>query len=490
LMLTCAGALVFVGVLVAAGCGGGGPNTPPVSALSTAAQFAALLPTAQKPATRVGTAACKPCHAADCTSQALTRHAQVSVDCESCHGPGSVHAAKPAKTNILRGTDVVNPIVCAQCHSDVVNDFKSSMHAQVVTSAISSASSTCMRCHSDPFHTLNVESPLAHGQTPAQVDAAIVAIPATSTDPTVASLATYPPATHASVACAGCHDPHQNTTNLTSSGEQFYLRAATSSTDLSSDLPAATPAQYTTINHICGSCHNNRGGDPSDQGLGANTTRPAVHEGPEYNFLNGNGGAEGITTTNGTVYATGTSAPAQRTSSHVNVPDQCVTCHMPNSRHTFTVSLDTSCAPCHTAADAAARENSIQAQVQNGMAALRARMANWVSTVGAGGYTDSTGVAWDYSSNIPSTVTVPKTPAWQTQIPIEIKRARHNYYLLLLDRSYGVHNFVYATYLLNQSNAGLDKYVSRSVSIPSSRAAVKAILDADYQKATAQHSMD
>ncbi len=483
LMLTCAGALVFVGVLVAAGCGGGGPNTPPVSALSTAAQFAALLPSPQKAATKVGATACKPCHATDCTSQALTRHSQVSVDCESCHGPGSVHAAKPALTNILRGIDSTNPIVCAQCHSDVVNDFKKSMHAQVVTSAISSSSATCMRCHSDPFRTLNVESPLAHGQTPAQVDAAIVAIPA-------ATLQTYPPATHASVACAGCHDPHQNTANLTSDKEQFYLRAATSSTDLSSDPPAATPAQYTTINHICGSCHNNRGGDPSDQGLGTGTSRPAVHEGPEYNFLNGNGGAEGITTTGGSIYASGTTAPAQRTSAHVAVPDQCVTCHMPNSRHTFTVSLDTSCAPCHTATDAAARENTIQTQIQNGMAALRARMANWAATVGAGGFKDSTGIAWEYSGNIPATVVVPKTPTWQSQIPIEIKRARHNYYLLLLDRSYGVHNFVYAQYLLNQSNVGLDKYVSRSVSIPSSRAAVKAQLAADYEKAKMSHATE
>lgn len=499
LMLTCAGAIVFVGVLVAAGCGGGGPNTP-VAALSTAAQFNALLPAAQKSATRVGAAKCTPCHAADCTTQAATRHAAVSVDCESCHGPGSVHVANHSLTNILRGPDVVRTAVCGQCHSDVVADFNQSMHAQMVTSEVNSGSATCLRCHSGAFHTLNISSPLSHGQTPAQVDAAIVALPSA----TLLSYAAYnavspvvPGSSHDSIACAGCHDPHQNTNNLVHpasnpAGQEVYLRLLSSNTDMSSDPAAATPAQYTTINQICGQCHNNRGGDPSDAGLAANTSRAAVHEGPEYNMINGNGGAEGITTTNGTTYATGTAAPAVRTSSHVTAPDQCVTCHMPNARHTFTVSLDVSCSPCHTSADAAARESSVQTSVQNALAALAARMANWSVTIGASPGTglpvfkDPTGQSWNYSGSIPSTDVMPTN--WQKAIPIQIKRARHNYSLILLDRSYGVHNYVYTQYLLNQSNVGLDALgISRSVAVPQNRRDVMAILNASLAQLKAAH---
>jgi hypothetical protein len=35
------------------------------------------------------------------------------VGCESCHGPGSTHAAKPSKSNIMRSPDVK---VCSGCH--------------------------------------------------------------------------------------------------------------------------------------------------------------------------------------------------------------------------------------------------------------------------------------------------------------------------------------------------------------------------------------
>ena len=470
-MLTGICAALFIGVLVAAGCGGGGPASPNVALLGTVQAFRALFPAGQKSATPVGAAACAKCHAADCSTQAKTQHAAALVTCESCHGPGSVHVASPSLNNILNGPNSISPVVCAQCHSTEANDWNGSMHAQVITDAVSTtaASSTCTRCHSDPMHTLNIEAPLAQNpaQTPTQINTAILAISQTNLN----ALAV---ATHETIGCAGCHDPHQNTTSLTSAGNQYYLRALTSSTDLSSDPPGASVAQYTTVNQICGMCHNNRGGDPSMEGLTNNTSRPATHEGPEYNMLNGVGGAEGVLTTGGSTYYAGLSAPAVRTSTHVTVPDQCVTCHMPNAKHTFVVNLDVSCAPCHTATDAATRENTVQTEVQNALAALQARMAYWVVNTGVNGYTDPTGVAWDYSANIPSTVTVPN--GWQSSIPIQIKLARHNYYFILLDRSYGVHNYVYTQYLLNQSNtflntlAGTNQPVAPAASITETRA--------------------
>ena len=65
-----------------------------------------------------------------------------------------------------------------------------------------------------------------------------------------------------------------------------------------------------------------------------------------------------------------------------------------------------------------------------------------------------------------------------------MKRARHNYYFILLDRSLGVHNVFYTTYLLNFANAGLDSLgVSRSVPLnPVSRPQALSILNRDIQK--------
>src|SRR5579871_3651893 len=92
---------LFLGVLVAAGCGGGGPLKSSTTPVTAAAQFTALLPAAQKGAVRVGDAACGKCHSTDHTSWLATAHAKALVDCEACHGPGSAHAAAPSTANIL-----------------------------------------------------------------------------------------------------------------------------------------------------------------------------------------------------------------------------------------------------------------------------------------------------------------------------------------------------------------------------------------------------
>lgn len=449
ILLLGAAPILILLLLIVTGCGGGGgpvqqPETGPGTPIS--AEFVQLQPAAQRSAVNVGSDKCAQCHNASgrldspafFTLWSQTLHAQKNVGCEACHGPGSVHVANPSKDNILRGTSVTNPVVCGQCHGPTHDQFKNSRHASPVETVLEEATSnpnvyarTCFRCHSAQFRVANVDDPIAEEKTPDQIDANIAAL-------SVADLQTFVAGTHESAACVTCHDPHRVTSNLTSTGNQAYLRYPTASTDTTGLAPGAPVKTYTTINHICGRCHNARGTNPSDTALQASTVRPSMHYGPQYNMLLGVGGVEGA------------SGPVVRTSTHSTAPDQCVHCHMPNKRHTFTVSLDTSCAPCHTAADAAARSDAVRNEFLNGLLALRTRMENWAQ----GAFNNP--AWWDYTSLITEEGGTAPTSSQEAQVPIEIKRARYNYYFLLREGSFGIHNTPYSRYLLNIANQNLD----------------------------------
>lgn len=65
---------------------------------------------------------CMPCHTVgyDPTRTPPNKFAEISIGCEACHGPGSVHVASPSRTNIVslarlsprRASDV-----CGKCHN-------------------------------------------------------------------------------------------------------------------------------------------------------------------------------------------------------------------------------------------------------------------------------------------------------------------------------------------------------------------------------------
>jgi hypothetical protein len=126
----------------------------------------------------------------------------------------------------------------------------------------------------------------------------------------------------------------------------------------------------------------------------------------------------------------------------------------------MTVSYD-GCAPCHTTSDAAARASSLQAEILGDLTTLQIRMSNWAKAQ----LGDPT--LWDYTSNIAAG----KAPA-QSLIPTEVKRARHNYYYVVISGDLGIHNPAYTRYLLdwaknNLDNAGIPKVNAAQVnSIP------------------------
>lgn len=430
-------ALALTGTLaLLSGCGGGGGPmnvVPPGGGGGTTAEFLALLPAGQQGATYVGTAVCIGCHetgkngapVVDIAAFKATKHNSLGVGCEQCHGPGSKHQAGPSTETILTMPLLSRAAVCAQCHGPMANEFKNSPHSQVIAHAVE-AGTTCLRCHSSSFRTDMIEMPLAAGRTADQIDAAILAMSADEVKEHVET-------TTESASCVACHNPMKTTDNLMwKAGKQAQLRHPEGKYDTSDMAQGAAVKNYTVLNQACATCHNGRGIDGRDAALTSGTARPNTHGSPQYQMLMGLGGSELP------------DAPATRNTAHANAPGQCAHCHMPDSHHTMTVSFDTSCAPCHSAGDAAARY-AIRGVIEANLVALKTRLGNWAKAK----FGDAD--LWEYTTNIPAGKTAPP----QSQIPIEVKRARHNYYLVTFDGSFGVHNSTYTRYLLNMANLNL-----------------------------------
>jgi hypothetical protein len=510
-----------VSLFLLSGCGGGGgivrlPETGPGPSIS--AEFQALLSDTQRSATYVGSDKCQPCHSGAAHNNIVdnwtnTRHNQVNVGCEQCHGPASIHVAaqtaaarSPGFNTRLAGAktravsdeiltyandishperDITSPIVCAQCHGPTYEQWSQSPHADIVRDAVASRSSTCERCHSANTRVKLINSRLTyngfHEQTALDIDANIVNVfkDSKQVDQLVAS-------TQHTAVCTTCHAPHQKTKYLASNGDQRQLRMNTFNTDFKDrdettnaffsfgvepEFPIVAPKFYTTFNQVCAECHNGRGANGNDAaikvtappGSGQNV-RPNMHDSPQFNTLVGIGGA----------FRAG-HEPIVATGSHTDVPNQCVHCHMPNRRHTFTVSFDTSCQPCHTTSDAAVRAATIKGEILNKLSALRSRMESWALNNPDPVFSSVVDTTlrqqmWDYPAltNVetpPPPVADQRNPTDGGKVPIEIKRARHNYYFVIRDKSFGVHNPFYLRALITEANENLDAIgVSRAAS--------------------------
>jgi predicted CXXCH cytochrome family protein len=468
------------------GCGGGGGPikvTPPTEGLpSPSAEFLALLPEGQRGATFVGSERCADCHGGRqatvepiYVSWSKTKHAKVNVGCEHCHGPGSKHAEAPSKDNILTYPNITRSVVCGQCHGPIYDDHKRSAHSEVVEALIDPNFvgsnprlyiATCYRCHSAPFRVELVDGKLARGISRDQVDADIAAL---SND----QLLSYRPVSHETASCVTCHDPHRSTGNLTIEGKEVQLRRSVFNMDTTDIAPGTPPKQHTTFNHICASCHNGRGANPSDSALQTATARPNMHESNQFNMLVGIGGVESVT---------GGQDPALpayvRRMAHAEAPGQCVHCHMPDSRHTMTVSYDKGCTPCHNPADASVRASAVKSEIQLALFTLRERLRRWAQQQ----FGDPD--LWDYTALIGE---LGKTAPPQGQVPIEVKRARHNYYFVLRDASFGIHNAPYARHLITIANDQLDRLgvpriAPQELLSRLNRRQIQTVLQADLQR--------
>ncbi len=444
---------VVAAVLALQSCGGvGGPtaaNGGGGVGGGVTAEFLALLSDEQKTAKYITPEDCAACHGGKNADDPIykhwkdTKHAAKGVTCEKCHGPGSAHKANPTKTNILTFPKVSNPVVCAQCHGPIAQQYSISGHNQLIAAPVEEAiqnpnqygrSSKCIACHSG---VVRIEQNKGMDENPP------VEVIGSFTDDVIKELceSTMNDVPHIAN-CATCHNPHKQTGNLNAEGEEKQLRRQTFNTDTAPIGPGSSSTSFTTFNHGCAQCHNGRGADPSDAKLKTGTARPNMHDSNQFNMLMG---VAGVEEGNG---------PIVRNTPHSTAPGQCSKCHMPSGNHAMKVNYDVSCTPCHSAADAAARMGSTRSAIVDALLALRGRMTNWaVATFpGKAGNT----LFWDYTSMI--TAEDPTfVPPDQTLVPIEIKRARHNYYFVIRSGDYGAHNAPYARYLITVANNNLDR---------------------------------
>ncbi|MDR3691416.1 MAG: ammonia-forming cytochrome c nitrite reductase subunit c552 [Fimbriimonas sp.] len=456
---------MIVGTVLLQSCGGvGGPASPSTSSGSSAPTqaFLALLTPEQKASKTIGPVACAAanCHGGPTTSKHVaghltsltasgdtgqydtwknTVHASKGVTCESCHGPGGAHQAMPTNTDgtphaILTFPLIASATVCGQCHGPLHDDWAGSKHAQVISTPVTEAasaeqSSQCFVCHGGLVRAQYLEN----GIPPEQMTLAQITtvglntwVPGTTSNP-----AGSPGPIPNTATCSTCHNPHAKMGNVSSAtGKDVQIYHSEALTDSSGIVAGTTVQQYSRINQVCAQCHNGRATDGSDAALLKSTSRSSAHHSNQFNSLLGVGGNE---TPGG---------PPQRSGTHALAPGQCANCHMPASRHTYTVSYE-GCAPCHTVTDAAARASALQTEIVDDLTALNTEMSNWATT------TFGAADGWDFSSNQSPNLNN------QAKIPLAILRARHNYYYEVISGDYGVHNPAYTRYLMQWAETNL-----------------------------------
>jgi hypothetical protein len=204
--------------------------------------------------------------------------------------------------------------------------------------------------------------------------------------------------------------------------------------------------------NLCGQCHNARGAQVTD------TSRPPHHS-PQYNLLLGNIGVSG------------SGAPPQ--ASHQELLAQCAHCHAHQREvanptpqnpvgkgHSFAVDYE-ACVVCHGDAEYAAfLAEETRSFVTDRMEAVRRLLNTWGTTKAPAALRTNYGaLAWEY--NNPGALSNPTgssslrgpTTAQQTNVPLAIKEARFNLYIVAHDGSYGAHNPSYVFHLLRAAES-------------------------------------
>jgi hypothetical protein len=202
-----------------------------------------------------------------------------NVQCESCHGPGSEHAAALGNTNVVnwpRLSVTMNVGDCAQCHDSLTHHFKSaewsnSRHAV----SPEELSASCARCHTGEGFTQFVEGK------------------------PVTDVAEYSP-----IGCQTCHDPHDaSNTHQTRPAPDVVL------------MDGFTTVTNGGVGKLCMECHISRRDATNYVEVTTPNSRFGPHHGPQTDMLVG---------ANAINYGKDIPSSAHREV----VKESCVECHM------------------------------------------------------------------------------------------------------------------------------------------------------------------
>jgi hypothetical protein len=201
-----------------------------------------------------------------------------NIQCENCHGPGSLHAnggGAPYEISVPAVTGA-----CQQCHDAPTHhvkgtEWKASMHAVTTTDPAGNAS--CVGCHASNGFIGRMAG-------------------ATKLD-----------TTYGAINCQTCHEPHGQTTPSTAA----HLIRNLSTVKLADGTLVANAGEGA----LCMQCHQSRQNAATYAATSAGSTHFGPHEGPQADMIQG---------TNGFTY--GKTIP---TSAHqFVVQNTCVGCHM------------------------------------------------------------------------------------------------------------------------------------------------------------------
>jgi len=201
-----------------------------------------------------------------------------NIQCENCHGPGSVHAnsgGTPYEISVPQGSGACNSCHDAPTHHVKGTEWFTSMHAVTTTDPAGNAS--CVGCH-----TQNGFIAKMAGTTPTDLS-------------------------YGAIGCQTCHEPHGQTTPASDSHIIRNMAQVT--------LADGTKVANAGEGALCMNCHQARQKAATYAASTAGSAHFGPHEGPQADMLEG---------ANGFTY--GLNIPS---SAHAYVAQNtCVECHM------------------------------------------------------------------------------------------------------------------------------------------------------------------
>jgi len=336
-----------------------------------------------------------------------------NIQCENCHGAGSTHVASGGDPRLVNVS--VDAGVCMQCHSEAPHHVKGlewSNSAHAVTTTDPAGNASCVGCH-----TNNGFIDRINGVAGADL-------------------------TYAAISCQTCHEPHGNTTPVSTTAHLVRTMAAVTLAD-------GTKITTGGFGTLCMNCHQARQNASVYAANTAGSAHFGPHEGPQTDMLAG---------TNGYTY--GKKIPS---SAHFDVvTDTCVNCHTqsPSSTdpalgqvggHTFKMSfagtatvpaeqMVGACQTCHGSDvttfnfplmdyDGDGNIDGVQTEVQHLLDQLSAMLP---------------------PAGQPKTALTIDNTWTQTQL-----KAAYNWEFVTNDGSHGIHNMAYTVGLLKASIADM-----------------------------------